>query len=168
MKEKAYIVTRDFKAPYVVATGIIHKPQRIEFKKFRKGQVIKGVMKFANGKPAFVLVKGVIPVELTCLADIKTTEIVVSNADGNTEQKSGMPKVVSTNTNPKIKYIDAMLIGAVVGAVGVHFAEKKGYIPNPDQKNKIYGAVAGGLLAWYVVYRQSTDKKKEIKPKTDI
>lgn len=164
MKEKAYIVTRDFKAPYVVATGIIHKPQRIEYKHFRKGQIIKGILKTANGKPAFVLVKGVIPVELGCLAEVQTKEIVMSNATGS-ETPDQKPKVAVTNTNPKVKYIDAMLIGGVVGAVGVHFAEKKGYIPNPDPKHKLYGAVGGALLAWYIVYRHSTEKKAEVKPK---
>jgi len=166
MKEKPYIVTRDFQAPYVVATGIMHKPQRVEYKKFRKGQIIKGVMKFSNGKPAFVLVGGVLPVEIGCLADITTNEIVVSNVEGPTDQKPLKDKV--TNLNPKVKFIDAMLIGALVGAVGIHLAEKKGLIKTPDEKNKIYGAIVGGLLAWYIVYRQTTEKKKEPITKTQI
>ena len=164
--KKAYIVKENFKAPFVVATGMAHKPQRIEYKPFRKGQIIQGEMKYNGGKPAFILVGGIIPVECRYVNELSQKEITssgeaTSSASGD-EKKANQ---VEIKTNPKVKYIDAMLIGALIGAVGVHFAEKKGYIPNPDQKNKLYGALAGALLAWYVVYRQQANKKVEIKVK---
>ena len=171
MNNKAYIVKENFKAPFVVATGIAHKPQRVEYKPFRKGQIIKGEMKLNNGKPAFILVGGIVPVECKFVNELSQKEITTggsntentSNASGGSEKQ--MNQVDLKPTNPKVKYIDAMLIGALVGAVAVHFAEKKGYIPVPDQKNKLYGALAGALLSWYIVYRQQANKKLEIKVK---
>jgi len=166
---KAYIVKESFKAPFVVATGIAHKPQRVEYKPFKKGQIIRGEMKYNNGKPAFVLVGGIVPVECKYISELSAKDIntgsseQTSNATGTGNDPKNQVEIKSSN--PRIKYIDAMLVGALVGAIGVHFAEKKGYIPNPDQKNKLYGALAGALLAWYVVYRQQTNKKVEIKVK---
>ena len=51
------------------------------------------------------------------------------------------------------KYIDGILIGAVVGLGGVILAEKQGWIVNVDKKNKIYGAIAGAILGGYYIYR---------------
>ena len=51
------------------------------------------------------------------------------------------------------KYIDGILIGAVVGLGGVILAEKQGWITNIDKKNKIYGAIAGAVLGTYYIYR---------------
>lgn len=163
--EKAYIVKENFKAPFVVATGMAHKPQRIEYKTFRKGQIIKGTMRYNQGKPAFVLVGGIIPVECRYVNELQQKEIIVSNATGSSSEEKTTEKFDLKSSNPKIKYIDAMLVGGLIGALGVHFAEKKGYITNPDQKNKIYGAVAGALISWYIVYRQQSSKKLEIKVK---
>jgi hypothetical protein len=85
-------------------------------------------------------------------------DIVISNLDGSTDAVS--------KTNPKVevkvikpadvknkKYIDGILIGAVVGLGGVILAEKQGWIVNVDKKNKIYGAIAGAILGGYYIYR---------------
>ena len=60
--------------------------------------------------------------------------------------------------NPKIKYMDALLIGALVGYLSVHIAEKKGYIESEDPKVKLYGALGGALLGTYLVYRHQSSK----------
>jgi hypothetical protein len=51
----------------------------------------------------------------------------------------------------------------LVGFLGVHFAQKKGYIPDEDKKYKLYGALGVGLLGAYLVYR-SQSSKKTVKP----
>lgn len=161
---KSYIVTKQFDAPYVVGTGMAHKPTRINKRTFKKGQVItKGIMQYANGQPAFLLVSGVMPIPLECIKEVVAKDVVSSSFDGPTTSapKTKEPKKIKSplppSSNPKVKYIDALLIGGLAGLVGVHFAQKKGYITNPDPKFKLYGALGGGLLAWYVVYRQSTN-----------
>ena len=59
MALKSYIMTSDVKAPYVTATGLAHNPSEIRLKKYRRGQIVKGELKHANNKPAFLLVDGV-------------------------------------------------------------------------------------------------------------
>lgn len=162
MALKSYILTNDYKAPYVTATGLAHNPSAIRFKQFRKGEIIKGEMKHANNKPAFILVNGVCVVPLDVVKELVTKE-VISHADGESSIKE---KVVSTlggssakNANPKVRYIDALLIGAIVGFAGVILAEKQGWIAEPDKKYRLYGAVGFGALAMYIVYRSKTQKK---------
>ena len=36
MALKSYILTKDFKSPYVTATGLPHNPSAIKFKQFRR------------------------------------------------------------------------------------------------------------------------------------
>ena len=76
MALKSYILTKDFKSPYVTSTGLPHNPQAIRFKQFKKGEVITGEMKHANNKPAFVLVNGVCVVPLEVIKELVTKEIV--------------------------------------------------------------------------------------------
>jgi hypothetical protein len=141
----------------VVATGMAHNPQSIKFKKFNKGQIVRGELKHANNKPAFLLVNGVCVVPLDIVKELVTKE-VVSNATGG----SATPKIkkVKVPTNPKVRYADAMILGAIVGVVGVYVAEKQGWIAEPDRKYKLYGALAGAALAAYVVYRTNNAKPK--------
>ena len=166
---KSYIVTKGFNAPYVVGTGMAHRPTRINKRKFVKGQLItNGVMQYANGQPAFLLVQGVMPIPLECIKEVVAKDVVVSSFDGKEKKKPEPKKIKSPlppSSNPKVKYIDALLIGGLAGLVGVHFAQKKGYIKNPDPKFKLYGALGGGLLAWYVVYRQSTNVPAKVESK---
>lgn len=160
MAQKSYIITHDFKAPYVQITGIPHKPQAIKMKKFRKGEIIKGELKHANNKPAFILVNGACVVPLDVVKEL-VTKAVVSGADGSksTEEKP-KTKVISVPTNPKVRYADAIIIGAIIGAVGAYLVEKQGWIGEPDRKNKLYGAAIGALGAAYIVYRTNNAKPK--------
>ena len=156
MALKSYQLTQNFRSPYVVATGLPHKPQQIRFKTFKKGDVIKGELKHANNEPAFVLVAGTLVVPVGMIKEVVTKEIS-SNAEGDkkeetTETKPKENKIVVKKT-ANIKYIDALLIGAVVGVGGVYIAEKQNWITSLDNKNKIYGAVGGALLGLYIVYR---------------
>jgi hypothetical protein len=161
MALKSYILTNDYKAPYVTATGLPHNPSAIRFKQFKRGDIIKGEMKHANNKPAFILVNGVCVVPLDIVKELVTKE-VVSHADGEGSIKDTVVKKVGgsskTNANPKVRYIDALLIGAIVGFAGVVLAEKQGWISEPDKKYRLYGAVGVGVLAMYVVYRSKTQK----------
>ena len=150
-KFKAYIFTQDYKAPVVFATGIAHKPTRIETKKFVKGEVVKGILKTANGKPSFIMV-GTIVVPISVVKEVVTKEII-SNADGDKEKTSAPINLVKTTTTKGVKYMDGAIVGAILGFAGVYFAEKKGWIAVADRKNKIYGAIGGALLGAYLMFR---------------
>jgi hypothetical protein len=159
MAQKSYIFTHDFKAPYVTATGMPHNPQAIKFKRFQKGEIVRGELKHANNKPAFLLVNGVCVVPLDIVKELVTK--AVSNADGGGSSfPDSKPKVVKVPTNPKVRYADAMIIGAIVGVVGVYIAEKQGWIAEPDKKYKLYGALIGAAGAAYIVYRTNNAKPK--------
>lgn len=160
--KKTYIITRDVKVPIVVSQGMAHKPAQIRYKTYRKGDMVQGELKHSNNKPSFVLVgaMGVLP--LNCVQEV--TSIPVSNADGGTTAEAGETKKEAVvQTNPKVKYGDAMIIGALVGFLGVHFAQKQNYIPSEDNKIKLYGAIGGGLLGMYLVYRSQGTKKSSVK-----
>jgi hypothetical protein len=159
MAQKSYIFTHDFKAPYVTATGMPHNPQAIKFKRFQKGEIVRGELKHANNKPAFLLVNGVCVVPLDIVKELVTK--AVSNADGGGSSfPESKPKVVKVPTNPKVRYADAMIIGAIIGVVGVYVAEKQGWIAEPDKKYKMYGALIGAAGAAYIVYRTNNAKPK--------
>lgn len=159
MAAKSYIFTHDYKAPYVTATGLAHNPQAIRFKKFQKGEIVKGELKHANNKPAFILVNGVCVVPLDIVKEL-VTKAVVSHTDGTTSTMPTEKPKVMIPTNPKVRYIDAMLLGAVLGAVAAHFVEKQGWIGEPDRKNKLYGAALGAGAAAYIVYRTNNAKPR--------
>lgn len=162
MAIKSYILTNDYKAVYVTATGLPHNPSAIRFKQFRKGDIIKGELKHANNKPAFLLVNGALVVPLDVVKELVTRE-VISHVDGEGSVKDKLTKAVGgsakTNSNPKVRYIDALLIGGLVGFGGVILAEKQGWIPETDKKMRLYGALFAGALAMYIVYRSQTNKK---------
>ena len=164
MAIKSYIVTQDFKSPWVQITGRPDRPQAIKFKNFRRGDIIKGELKHANNRPAFILVEGALVVPLEVVKELVTKEIV---SDASGESKSNLPKpidVMKVSSNPKVQYIDAAIIGAAIGFGGVYFAEKKGWLPpETDKKMKIYGAIGGALLGAYLVYRFKSSKAAEKK-----
>jgi hypothetical protein len=163
MAIKSYILTNDYKAPYVTATGMPHNPSALRFKQFRKGQIIKGELKHANNKPAFLLVNGVCVVPLDVVKELVTKD-VISHSDGEGSIKNSVTKAIGgsskTNSNPKVRYIDALLLGGLVGFGAVILAEKQGWLgAETDKKYRLYGALGAGLLAMYVVYRSKTNKK---------
>jgi hypothetical protein len=136
-----------------------HNPQAIKFKRFQKGEIVRGELKHANNKPAFLLVNGVCVVPLDIVKELVTK--AVSNADGGGSSfPDSKPKVVKVPTNPKVRYADAMIIGAIIGVVGVYVAEKQGWIAEPDKKYKMYGALIGAAGAAYIVYRTNNAKPK--------
>lgn len=161
MAQKTYIFTHDCKAPYVEITGKPHNPQEVKFLKFRRGDQVRGEIKHSNNKPAFILgpKNAIIPLdvvkELVTKAVVgDTSQLASSSFDASTQAKKTVP------SNPKVRYIDAMLLGAVVGIVAVIVAEKQGWIAEPDSKYKWYGAGLGAVAAGYIVYRTSNAKPK--------
>lgn len=144
-----FIITKDVRTPYVVHTHMAHKPQIIKYKTFRTGETVTGELKMDGGKPSFVLVAKTLVIPLNAVKQLVTKEIV-SEAEGKTGEK--INKFVTTG-NAKTKYADAAIIGAIIGASLVWFAEHKKYIAIPEQKNKLYGAAAGAGLFMYIVYR---------------
>ena len=163
MAQKTYIFTHDCKAPYVEITGKPHMPQEIKFLKFRKGDQVRGELKHANNKPAFILgpKNAIIPID--CVKELVTKAVVggdkatMSSFNGNDDQQN---KKITVQSNTKVRYIDAMLLGGAVGLIGVVIAEKQGWIAEPDNKYKWYGALAGAVAAAYIVYRTSNSKPK--------
>lgn len=161
MALKSYIVIADIKTPYVQGTGVPHRPQEVRFKLIRKGEIIKGELKHANNKPAFVLVNGTLVVPLSAVKELVTKDIT-SNADGTpTDDKKPM-KLPSVN---KVKYIDALVVGALLGVGGAYLSEKQGWLGEPDKKNKLYGALIGGAVALYGLYRYKAYLKDKPKDK---
>ena len=156
MASKSYIVIQDFKSPIVRVTGMPHKPQEILMKRFRKGEIIKGELKHANNKPAFILVGGAAVVPLGVVKELVTKEIV---SDASGESKPAIK--IEPIKNPRMKYLDGIVLGSVLGVGGAYLAEKQGWIAQPDKKNKIYGALIGAAIGLYLVYRF----KLNVKPK---
>ena len=162
---KNYILTSNFISPVVTATGQPHRPTKIEGKRFRKGQIVKGVMQYANGAPSHILMGGTLMIPATHLREVETREL--SNAAGPTteallekpsETLTPSVKTIEPAKNPKVKYLDAILVGGVIGFVGVIIAEKQGWIPVPEKKYKLMGAVGGAFIACYFVYRSQQNK----------
>ena len=151
--KKAYVLIQDFNAPYVVATGMPHKPSKIMIKKYRKGEIIQGQLITSKGQPSIILVQGIIPIPVSVLREVVTKEIVNSNASGDSKSSSlNSNKVVIKK--PNTNYLDAGIVGAILGIGAVYLAEKKGIIATPDKKNKLYGAAIGAVLGMYVIYRK--------------
>lgn len=152
MAQKTYQVVKNFKTPFVVATGMAHRPQQIKFKSFKKGDMVKGELKHANNKPAFVLVGGALVMPLDSIKEVVTKEIV-SNATGDNVKVTESGNKVKVSTSPKITMMDSALIGALLGVVAVHIANKKNWIVVPEKINFLYGGLAGAFLGGYLVYR---------------
>ena len=161
MALKSYIVIADIKTPYVQGTGVPHRPQEVRFKLIRKGEIIKGELKHANNKPAFVLVNGALVVPLSAVKELVTKDIT-SNVDGATSEEKKPMKLPSVN---KVKYIDALVVGALLGVGGAYLCEKQGWLGEPDKKNKLYGALIGGAVALYGLYRYKAYLKDKPKDK---
>lgn len=160
MAQKTYIFTHDCKAPYVEITGKPHSPQEIKMLKFRRGDQVKGELKHANNKPAFILGPKNAIIPLDVVKELVTKSVIGDTAAMASSSFTGPKKPVALPTNPKIRYMDAMLIGAGLGLVAVILAEKQGWIAEPDSKYKWYGAAAGAAAAAYIVYRTSNAKPK--------
>lgn len=168
MALKSYIFGYDYKAPCVVATGHPKNPQGIQFKQFRKGQIIQGELKHSNNKPAFVFHQGTFVIPLSVVKELVTKEIghsadVKSYASGTSSDLSDFDQ--PKKPTPKIKIMDATILGAIAGVLLVYVAEKQGWISEPDKKYKLYGAIGGAALGGYMVYRTSPKKQTVIRTK---
>jgi len=163
MALRSYIFTSDWKAPYVTATGHPKNPQSLRFKQFKKGTIVKAELKHANNQPAFLLVAGVCVVPLTVVKELITRDII-SNIDGQGSIKDKVIEKVGgaskANSNPKVRYIDSSIIGAVLGFGGIILAEKQGWLSEVNSKYRLYGAIGGAALLTYIVYRSKTYKGK--------
>jgi hypothetical protein len=156
--KKTYVITKDVKVPIVVNGGQAHRPAQVRYKTYRKGEMIQGELKHSNNKPAFVLVGSMGVVPLNCIQEV-TSVPVTSNAIGEVNDAT-IPKESEPKKEPKVQYGDAMIIGALVGFVGVYMAQKYGYLGEEDKKYRLYGALGGGLLGLYWVYRNKNTSKK--------
>jgi hypothetical protein len=155
--KKSYIITKDVKSPVVLGGGTAHKPAQIRYKTFRKGNIVQGELKHADNKPAFVLVGKMMVIPIDCVKELQGKDIQ-SQFTGADMDKKPAPETIKAN--PKVMYMDALIIGGLVGYLGVHFAEKKGYIPNEEgsKQNKLYGALGGALIGMYLVFRNQNTK----------
>ena len=120
--------------------------------------MISGEMIYDNNKPNFVLYNGSCVVPLSVIKAVVTKEII-SNATGKGNVPFETTKNIVKVENPKVKYMDAMLFGAVVGVGVVYLANKQNWIAEQDNKNYAYGAGAGALLFAYFVYRKNNKPK---------
>ena len=103
-----FVATQDFVTPYVIATGMPHKPTRICKKRFKKGDIITGEIKTVKGKPSFVLHKGVMVIPFSVIEQIVTKKIAFSGADAGVQKDNPSVKLtpVKNSTEKKISYID--------------------------------------------------------------
>ncbi len=161
----SFVLTQDFKAPYVVATNKPHDPTQIMMRFYKRGTIVRGKVSKATG---MVIVDGIVPLPFSVLKQVVTKSINNSNADGI---------AMSAENNPKIKinsstYMDGALIGAsigfVIGGVGAYYADKKQWTPNAatlEAKIKIAGIVAaiGAAIGSYLVYRKKKIGENKIK-----
>lgn len=156
-----YVATCDFSVPYVLSTGRAINPVIQKVKRIKKGEVLKGVLKSANGRPAFLLMKNpegaAIVVPADYLQEVKLTELNSNASGGSVQQKTLAPISVDVKKN-KVRYMDALLVGGLIGALAVYGAEKKGWIKTPSNKNKLIGAGVGAALAVYAMYRFKGEK----------
>jgi hypothetical protein len=153
-----FVATQDFVTPYVISTGMPHKPTKICKKKFKKGEIITGEIKTANGKPSFVLHKGVMVVPLSMVKQVITKDINLSNIEGDSKGTKIDPKVevkvIKPSSEKNKKMMDGVVVGAILGFVAVLIAEKQGWVTTPDKKNKLIGVAVGGVLGGYYMYRK--------------
>jgi hypothetical protein len=170
MALKSYVLTADFRAPYVVATGHPKNPQQIKTKMFREGEIVKGELKHANNQPAFILVAGTLVIPVDCIKELTTRAIVEDDKivpAEVVEEKTTNEVVIKTDSakksmlkssNPKVKYMDAIIIGGIAGLGGIYLAGKQGWIAEIDKKHYLYGGLVGAVLGAYLVYRFTPSK----------
>lgn len=171
MALKSYVLTQDFATPYVVATGMAHNPQQIKVKKFRKGDIVKGELKHANNQPAFVLVQGTLVVPLEVIKELVTKAIIdndtppidVEIVEKDTEDIVVKDKKSITmplkSSDPKVNYIDSMIIGGLVGLGGMYLVKRQNWIEEFDKKYYLYASIVGALAGAYIIYRTRSTKK---------
>ena len=171
MALKSYVLTQDFATPYVVATGMAHNPQQIKVKKFRKGDIVKGELKHANNQPAFVLVQGTLVVPLEVIKELVTKAIIDNDTppiDVEIVEKDNEDVVVKDkksttmplkSSDPKVNYIDSMIIGGLVGLGAMYLVKRQNWIEEFDKKYYLYASLVGAVAGAYIIYRTRSTKK---------
>jgi hypothetical protein len=152
MSLKNYVITQDFKSPYVVSTQHPKNPTKIMFAQFKKGQIIKGELKHSQGVPSFILYKDLVVVPLDFVKAVVTKDVFFDNADGDKKPLLELRKT----SNPKVKYLDGAVVGAIIGFIGVYYAEKKGWLSPSEEspmQNKLIGMGVGALAGAYAIFR---------------
>ena len=176
MALKSYVLSQDFATPYVVATGMPHNPQQIKVKKFRKGDIVQGELKHANNQPAFVLVQGTLVIPLEVIKELVTKAIIDNDTppiDVEIVEKENEDVVVKNkktnamtlkSSDPKVNYIDSMLIGGLVGLGGMYLVKRQNWIEEFDKKYYLYAGLVGAVAGAYIIYRtRSTKKANDLK-----
>jgi len=162
--KKTYIITKDVDVPVVGSGGSAHRPAQVRMRRFRKGQLVRGELKHSNNKPSFILVGRMMVIPVECAKEIQGKEISSkfsgSDMDQQTQQPVAQKQVVQPKSAQTVKYMDALLIGAVVGFGAMYFAERKGWVTSEDNKMKLYGAIGGAFLGMYLVYRSKAQTTK--------
>lgn len=156
-----FIVIKPFKSPYVTNTGAHPKLQNeVKYMQFKRGAIIDGVVKYdTKGNPDFILYKGVIVVPINVVKKLETKEII-SNAEGDKSSQDKPKSKIIKESNSKVNYIDNAIIGGVIGALLVVFAEKRGWIVEPVESKiphqyKLIGVGLGALAGAYYTYRKN-------------
>lgn len=165
-KPQSFIVTTDFKTPKVTSTGNNRQPTKIDFKYFKKGQIIKGVLhKDASGNPDVLMVEGTLAVPLEVVKRVIAKDI--SSADGTAvSSQIELPKISVKPKDKKTKYLDAVVIGAIAGFILTIVSEKNQWVSINEEKphqNKLIGAGVGGVIGAFLVYRFGNKKESDIK-----
>jgi hypothetical protein len=153
-----FVVTHDFKAPYVMSTGIPSRPTEIKTAFFKKGAIIKGdIKKGEDNLPSFVLHKGVMPIPLDVLKKIEVKSLTATDVskvedtksfDGTGNVSKNKPKIIS-----KVDYVDGVFVGSIFGIIGAILAEKNGFVNETNNTNKMIGVGIGIGISLYVVYK---------------
>lgn len=166
MSKQSYVISKDCRVPSVVVSTHPKRGTQMNFKTFRRGDIIQGEMKHSGNEPAFILSDNLV-IPIACVKVLETREIL-SEASGTPTQAEADKAIkdVVVKTTPKVQYLDAAIIGAIAGAAIVFIIEKKTtWIKVPAKEYKIYGALAGALAGAYFIYRNKNTTKVTIKPK---
>lgn len=162
MGNENFLVTQDFSTPFMTITGQAHKPHKIEYTKFKRGQTISGKMHYRGGKPAWVMVDETLVIPLNVIKRIHAEDISVNHVNSSSFDAS--TKVYKVPTG-KYKYTDAAIIGAIIGVGAVYLGQKKGLkiydaaVPKNRLVAMAAGAIIGALLGAYIAKRGSGDDK---------
>lgn len=154
MQAERYILTKNVRTPVVINTPYPHKPTAIKYKEFREGETIKGVVqKGRDGKPRFIIVKGMYVIPAHAVRLLVTKNIGEPNSNASGKDAGEKLEQYAKGGNPRVKYMDAALVGALVGVTAVFFAQKKGWLTPPSKSNLVYGALGAAGLSMYVIFR---------------
>src|SRR5690606_26686036 len=125
MAAKRYMLNRPYIATHVWSVSDNPNiPLKVCKRKFNKGDVIWGEMKHKNNEPCFVAVvgtEGVLVLPIAVVDEVITKDITSSSSADGAEKKEN--KALAPSTNPKVQYLDAVVLGGIIGGVAVFFAQ---------------------------------------------